>query len=104
MSGRASRHDTGASLACERLLLLVTGTAPRSQRARSHLRRVLEAHGLDGAPIEEVDVLRQPRVALEYHVFATPALICVRGDGPADVMYGDLSDEEALATFLAAIT
>ena len=82
--------------------LFVTDDAPRSRRARANLAAAIQTlgRGLDG--IREVDVLRNPQVALAHGVFAVPALM--RGDldygGP--VMYGDLSEAAKLLAFLQA--
>lgn len=85
----------------KRLILLVASQAPRSQRARDHLNRVLRAAHLEHLDVEQVDVLRRPHEALRLGVFATPALLWTDGATAGDVLYGDLSDEDALLAFLA---
>ena len=80
------------------LMLFVAGNSPRSNRAVRQLNEALETRGIDPSAVEVVDALRQPRVALEYRIFATPALIArPLSDG---ALYGDLSDREALDRFL----
>lgn len=82
------------------LALLVTGDAPRSNRARSHLQQALQDAGLPSSAVHEIDVLREPLVAIRFRVFATPALVSVRDDQATAVLYGDLSDPEAVQRFL----
>lgn len=98
MAPAASDGDGGARES--RLVLLVTGAAPRSQRARGNLERALEAVGHADAHVEELDLLVHPDVALSYRVFATPALLWAEGDEARAVLYGDLSDRGALMGFL----
>lgn len=94
--------DAPADAPAERgsLALLVTGDAPRSNRARSHLQNVMQEVGLASSIVHEIDVLREPLVAIRFRVFATPALVSVRDDQAASVLYGDLSDAEAVRRFL----
>lgn len=82
------------------LLLLVSGRAPRSQRARANLRLALADAGLEGLEVREVDVLMLPSVAVELRVFSTPALVCVHADGADGVLYGDLSKRDVVVRFL----
>lgn len=83
----------------QRLILFVTGDAPRTRRARSNLSSALARNGLDGWP-REIDLLKDPGEAIAFGMFATPALL--RADDMLDkaVLYGDLSDERALRQFL----
>jgi len=90
-----SDEDTGARTT---LLLFVAGNAPRSRRARSHLEEALAQRRLDNVHVEIVDALQEPSRALQHRIFATPTLMV---DPPADaILYGDLSDREALDRFL----
>jgi len=82
------------------LALLVAGDAPRSNRARSHLQEAMRDAGLPHTIVDEIDVLREPLVAIRFRVFATPALVAVRDDRAAAVLYGDLSDPGAVRRFL----
>ncbi|MEX2503154.1 MAG: hypothetical protein WD336_12320 [Trueperaceae bacterium] len=84
-----------------RLVLLVTGDAPRSLRARSNLKQALKTMG-DGAAshLDEIDLIREPATAIHYRVFATPALLWADDDAAVSVLYGDLSDDAALQRFL----
>jgi circadian clock protein KaiB len=85
-----------------RLLLLVAGDAPRSRRARTNLAATLDAEGFADLDVEEVDVLRDPRQALNLGVFATPALVWTDGSSALSVLYGELSDRKALLDYLAS--
>ncbi len=83
-----------------RLLLFVTGEAPRSRRARTNLRNVLKARGGDPDQVVEIDLLRQPERAIRHRMFATPALLRTDAAGTESVLYGDLSDSVRLHRFL----
>jgi circadian clock protein KaiB len=83
------------------LILFVTGDAPRSRRARQNLARALEQLGLSGAEAREVDLIAEPGQTLAYGIFATPALLRPGSNGEAEVLYGDLSEREALERFLS---
>lgn len=82
------------------LVLLVTGDAPRSRRARANLAAALEGAGLGEVEPREIDLIARPDQTVAWGVFATPALIKPTG-GRGSVLYGDLSDREALEHFLA---
>ncbi len=83
------------------LTLFVTGTAPRSQRARANLARMLEHMGRSDLQYYEVDMLEQPEQGLTHSVFATPTLLKTTEDGEISVLYGDLSERDRLHRFLA---
>ena len=83
------------------LILFVTGDAPRSRRARQNLAHALEQLGLSGAETREVDLIAEPGQTLAYGIFATPALLRPGANGQAEVLYGDLSEREALERFLS---
>ncbi|MGM0983017.1 MAG: circadian clock KaiB family protein [Pseudomonadota bacterium] len=85
------------------LVLLVTGDAPRSRRARHNLTAALDASGLGDAPVHEIDLLQEPQQALCYGIFATPALMLIDASGNRRVLYGDLSDEHRLKDFLSVL-
>ncbi|MBS3805505.1 MAG: hypothetical protein KGY54_13215 [Oleiphilaceae bacterium] len=83
------------------LMLFVTGTAPRSQRARANIARMLEhIHRTDIQPLE-IDLLKQPEQGIKHSVFATPSLLRVSPTGEVSVLYGDLSEEDRLHRFLS---
>jgi circadian clock protein KaiB len=83
------------------LLLFVTGTAPRSQRARVNLSRMLEQVGRADIQPHEIDLLEEPKEGIKHSVFATPALMKVGQSGDVSVLYGDLSEAEPLHRFLS---
>lgn len=83
------------------LTLFVTGTAPRSQRARDNLARMLEALGRSDLGPREIDLLEQPEQGIAYSVFATPSLLKTSETGDVSVLYGDLSEEDRLRQFLS---
>jgi circadian clock protein KaiB len=83
------------------LKLFVTGDAPRSRRARTHLAEVLEQSGLDPAAVHEIDLSADPVQTLTFGIFATPALLRTSEAGDTEVLYGDLSERRALERFLA---
>lgn len=82
------------------LTLFVTGTAPRSQRARANLAKMLEH--IDRSDIQpyEIDLLEQPNQGITYSVFATPSLLKTSNTGGVSMLYGDLSDDQQLGRFL----
>ena len=83
-----------------RLMLFVTGNAPRSVRARKNLADALDSLDLDTVKPMEIDLLSQPEQTVAYSVFATPALLKTEARGKMSVLYGDLSDEGKLQDFL----
>jgi len=93
-------HQAGES-SMPLLTLFVTGTAPRSQRARANLARMLKHIGRSDIQPYEIDLLEQPGKGITYSVFATPSLVKASETGEVSVLYGDLSDEEHLSRFLA---
>lgn len=85
------------------LTLFVTGTAPRSQRARINLARMLERIGRSDLRPYEIDLLKQPEQGITNSVFATPSLLKTSDTGEVAVLYGDLSDEHHLHRFLSGL-
>ena len=83
-----------------KLTLFVTGTAPRSQRARANLARMLEQLEKNDIEALEVDLIKQPEAGLSHSIFATPALLKTSNDGTVSMLYGDLTNEERLYQFL----
>lgn len=83
------------------LVLFVAADSPRSQRARANLDNYLKR--LDtNVSTDEIDVIAEPGKALEYGIFATPALMYWAESGMGDIVYGDLSDTNELQHFLSA--
>jgi circadian clock protein KaiB len=83
--------------------LFVTGEAPRSQRARHHLRHALDQMGADPDGFQEIDLIEQPQQAFEHGILATPALLHQGGAQPPRKLYGDLSEEARLRDFLTGV-
>lgn len=83
------------------LILFVTGNAPRTQRARANLAKMLEQIGRGDLGPHEIDLLKQPQEGLTYSVFATPSLLKTDDGGGGSLLYGDLSDSDRLHRFLA---
>ncbi len=86
-----------------RLVLLITGTSPRSQRARNGLSEGLRALDAGDLHVDEIDLLTYPRAALEFGIYASPALLWEHHGQAIAVLYGDLTDEHALLQFLNAV-
>ena len=82
------------------LMLFVTGTAPRSQRARTNLVHMLEQLNRTDVQPYEINLLEQPEQGIKHSVFATPSLLKVSPTGEVSVLYGDLSEEDRLRRFL----
>ncbi|PPK51648.1 circadian clock KaiB family protein [Marinobacter persicus] len=96
-----SRRAESTEFSMPVLLLFVTGTAPRSQRARVNLARMLEQVGRDDIQPHEIDLLEKPKEGVKHSVFATPALMKVGQGGDVSVLYGDLSETDRLQQFLS---
>ncbi len=75
--------------------LFISGDAPNSRLARENLARLEQACPSCAFDIEIIDVNLRPEAALESGVFITPAL-CVTAPPPGGIIYGNLSDAEAL--------
>lgn len=98
----STEQNTGES-ALPILTLFVTGTAPRSQRARTNLARMLEQIGRSELKPYEIDLLKQPEQGITNSVFATPSLLKTSDSGDISVLYGDLSEEDRLRDFLSEL-
>ena len=77
------------------LKLYVTGNTPRSKAAIARLQAVCDERFKDRHVLTVVDVLRQPHVAQEDGILATPTLI-KEMPPPTRRVIGDLSDTEKL--------
>jgi circadian clock protein KaiB len=84
------------------LVLLLTGASPRSTRAGANLREALGTIDSSAIRLTEIDLLSHPKTALDYGIFASPALLWDFEGRASAVLYGDLSDVAALHRFLAA--
>lgn len=86
------------------LILFVTGSAPRSQRARVNIAQMLEQLNCTDVQPFEIDLLEQPEQGIKHSVFATPSLLKVSPTGEVSVLYGDLSEEDRLRHFLSDLS
>lgn len=73
------------------LKLYVTGQSPRSEQAIANLRRICEAELQGRYEMSIVDVLKEPEVADQEMIVATPTLIR-SSPPPVRRIIGDLSD------------
>jgi circadian clock protein KaiB len=73
--------------------LYVAGDAQNSVQALANLKALCLAHLPDRHEIEIVDVLREPRRALDDSIFMTPTLIKL-GPAPCRKIIGSLSKTE----------
>ena len=81
------------------LRLFVAGSTPKSMRAVSNLRAILDAHIPEGYNLEVVDLYQQPELAKKYGLLAAPTAL--KTDPlPVRRIIGDMSDE---ARVLAAL-
>jgi len=97
MSGPDESNETEMP----KLMLFVTGSAPRSRRARRNLAAALAANEAESVEPMEIDLLKYPEQSVTYSVFATPALLRTDNSGDIRALYGDLSDEARLLDFLS---
>lgn len=82
-----------------KLVLAVYGDSPRSARALENIKQTLCARGIDAGTLEIVDVMTEPRRALELQLVAAPQLLI--GDLGSNLsLYGDLSDQAILDGWL----
>ena len=98
-----TRDTRQAESAVPKLMLFVTGDAPRSRRARANLDDALKALELDHVEPLVVDLLEHPDQTITYSVYATPALVITEEDSEMSVLYGALSDQQKLHRFLGEL-
>ena len=77
------------------LRLYVTGQSPNSIRAIENLRRVCEEHNPGRYQIEVVDLLENPRLAVQDQILAVPTVVR-KLPTPIKKIVGDLSDIDRL--------
>ena len=75
------------------LKLYVAGNTPNSMRALKRLRNSLEPECLGVCALKVLDVLKQPQLAEEDKILATPTLAKILPP-PVRRIIGDLSDRE----------
>lgn len=71
--------------------IYVTGETVRSRQAVSNLKRLCESTIGDAYNVEVVDVLKQPSLAEELRIIATPTVVRLSPPPPRRVI-GDLSN------------
>ncbi len=76
--------------------LFVCGDALYSRRARENLQRLGETLHHVEFEVEVIDVNETPQLALDQGIFVNPALQVLE-PAPGTLIYGDLSDFQALA-------
>jgi circadian clock protein KaiB len=75
------------------LKLYVTGTTPRSQAAIKNLKKIMNVDFKGEYSLKVIDVVKQPRLAEDDKILATPTLIKTLPPPLARII-GDLSDRE----------
>jgi circadian clock protein KaiB len=99
-SGSGTDTDSGASWD---LRLYVTGQSPNSVRAIENLRRACEEHMPGRYRIEVVDLLENPRLAVNDQILAVPTVVR-KFPTPIKKIVGDLSDTDRLLVGLQVRT
>ena len=77
------------------LKLYVTGVTPRSQAAIKNLEKILDKDYKGVYSLKVIDVIKQPQLAEEDKILATPTLIKILPPPVARII-GDLSDKEKI--------
>ncbi len=77
------------------LCLYVTGSAPRSLKAISNLKKFCEEHLADDYDLEVIDIYKNPDAAREAQIIAAPTLV-KRRPVPLRRFVGDLSNTQKL--------
>jgi circadian clock protein KaiB len=96
MHGGATVSDAmskGSGAATYLLKLYVTGTSPRAEVAIANLRRICEQELSGQYELQIIDVVKEPQVAEDDRILATPTLI-KQLPPPLRRVIGDLSDKE----------
>jgi circadian clock protein KaiB len=75
--------------------LFVAGDAPNSRLAQENLQRFTAEAVERDFRIEVVDVMENPQLAMEHEIYITPALQILE-PAPGSIVFGNLSDREAL--------
>jgi circadian clock protein KaiB len=87
----ALRANQGGSLSTYLLKLYVTGSSPRAETAVANLRRICEEELRGRYELQVIDVLKEPQLAEDEKILATPTLI-KQLPPPLRRVIGDLSD------------
>jgi KaiB domain. len=75
------------------LKLYVTGATPRSQTALKNLKKILDDDYKSVYSLKVIDVMKQPQLAEDDKILATPTLIKILPPPVARII-GDLSNKE----------
>ena len=75
--------------------LYVAGNAPNSVRARSNFAEIAKERLGGDYTLEEVDVLKNPALALADHILVTPTLILLE-PSPSRRVIGNLSERNTV--------
>jgi circadian clock protein KaiB len=75
------------------LKLYITGQTPNSMRALENLKRICEEELKDQYELKVIDVLKEPQLAEDDKIIATPTLIKAL-PAPIGKIIGNLSDKE----------
>jgi circadian clock protein KaiB len=84
-------RQQGGFLATYLLKLYVTGSSPRAETAVANLRRICEEELRGRYELQIIDVLKEPQLAEDEKILATPTLI-KQLPPPLRRVIGDLSD------------
>ena len=77
------------------LKLYVTGSTPRSQAAIKNLKKILDEDYKGAYSLKVIDVVKQPKLAEDDKILATPTLIKILPPPVARII-GDLSNREKI--------
>ena len=75
------------------LKLYVTGETPRSQSALKNLKKIMDVDFKGEYSLKVIDVVKQPKLAEDDKILATPTLIKMLPPPMARII-GDLGDQE----------
>lgn len=75
------------------LKLYITGQTPNSVQAMENLKRICEEELKDQYEIKVIDVLKEPQLAEDDKIIATPTLV-KELPAPISKIIGNLSDKE----------
>ncbi len=101
-AGSGSGTDTDSDASWD-LRLYVTGQSPNSIRAIENLRRTCEEHMPGRYRLEVVDLLENPRLAVNDQILAVPTVVR-KFPTPIKKIVGDLSDTDRLLVGLQVRT
>jgi len=79
----------------KKLRLYVIGETPRSAKAIADLKTILEDEFKDHYALEVVDIFKNPQLAEDDKILATPTVIRIF-PSPIRKIVGDLSDREKI--------